>query len=152
LASKVWSPSQVFFVDTGTLSNSNIHPGYKEHHSLTYPSKTELKQNVNAYLAHYAALEETRSKKLKQLRSEPDEDGFVTVTRGGRAGPARMEEAQAAAERLKEREKKRVGGAFYRFQTREEAKRKERELVVKFEADARKLKDIRDRRGRIRPE
>jgi ribosomal RNA-processing protein 7 len=82
----------------------------------------------------------------------PDEDGFITVTRGGRAGPARIEEAQAAAERLKEREKKRIGGDFYRFQTREGRKVKERELKDKYEEDKKKIQSMRERRGKIRPE
>ncbi|KAF2668218.1 hypothetical protein BT63DRAFT_270986 [Microthyrium microscopicum] len=125
---------------------------YKEHHSLTYPPRDELKAKVNSYLAEYAILEEVRSKKMKQLRNEPDEDGFVTVVRGGRTGPARMEDAKAAKERMMEREKKRIGATFYRFQTREEAKKRERDLREKFENDAKKLKEMRQRKGAIRPE
>jgi ribosomal RNA-processing protein 7 len=82
----------------------------------------------------------------------PDDDGFITVTRGGRAGPARLEEAQAAAEKLKEREKKRAAGDFYRFQTREGAKLRERELKDKYEEDKKKIQSMRERRGKIRPE
>lgn len=63
-----------------------------------------------------------------------------------------MEEAQAAAERLKEREKKRVGGDFYRFQTREGRKLKERELRDQFEVDRKRVQEMRERRGKIRPE
>jgi ribosomal RNA-processing protein 7 len=127
--------------------------GYIEHHNLTYPPKAILQQSVNAYLSRFSAWEEARAKKLKQLRSEPDEDGFITVTSGGRNAPARLEAAQAAAERLKERAKKKAtGNTFYRFQAREEAKRKERELRDKFEEDARKVREMRARRGRIRPE
>jgi ribosomal RNA-processing protein 7 len=63
-----------------------------------------------------------------------------------------LEEAQAAAERLKERAKKRVAGDFYRFQTREGRKLKERELKDKFEEDKEKIRNMRERRGKIRPE
>jgi ribosomal RNA-processing protein 7 len=63
-----------------------------------------------------------------------------------------MEEAQAAAERLKERDEKRVGKAFYRFQTREERKKRERELRDRFEEDVKRVQDMRQRRGRIEPE
>lgn len=126
--------------------------GYRTHHTLTFPSRTALQRSVNTYLTHFTALESARSKLLSNQRQVPDEDGFVTVTRGGRAGPARMEEAQAAAERLKEREKKRVGGGFYRFQTRESRKLKERELRDQFEVDRKRMQDMRERRGKIRPE
>jgi len=125
---------------------------YRTHHTLTFPPRDILQQKVNAYLSSYQAMESARAAKLKQLRSEPDEDGFITVTRGGRAGPARIEAAQATAEIHKEREKKRIGGAFYRFQTREEAKKRERELKKKFDEDVRRVEDMRSRKGRIRPE
>jgi ribosomal RNA-processing protein 7 len=98
-------------------------------------------------------MEEARSDRLKNLRSEPDEDGFVTVTRGGRNQPVKLEAAQAIAVRAKERqEKKKVGTGFYRFEAREEAKRKERELKEKFEQDAWRVSEMRKRRGRIMPE
>ena len=133
-------------------ANQYLTVGYRKHHALIFPPRDVLQSNVNAYLAEYAALEQERAKKLKQLRSEPDEDGFITVTRGGRVGPARIETAQAVAERHKEREKKRVGGAFYRFQTREEAKKRERELRKKFEEDVKRIEDMRRTKGKIRPE
>jgi ribosomal RNA-processing protein 7 len=126
--------------------------GYQRHHALTFPPRDVLQRKVNAYLTEYASTEEARAKKLKQLRSEPDEEGFITVTRGGRAAPAKIETAQAIAERHKEREKKRVGGAFYRFQTREEAKKRERDLRRKFEEDVKRVREIRSRKGRIKPE
>ncbi|QDS70806.1 hypothetical protein FKW77_004639 [Venturia effusa] len=125
---------------------------YRTHHSLTFPSRAALQRSVNTYLTHFTALESARSSLLSRQRQVPDEDGFVTVTRGGRAGPARLEEAQAAAERLKEREKKRVGGDFYRFQTRESRKLKERELREQFEVDRKRMQNMRERRGKIRPE
>jgi len=125
---------------------------YRTHHSLTYPPRDLLQKSVNTYLTHFTSLETARSKLLARQRQVPDEDGFITVTRGGRAGPARMEEAQAAQERLQEREKKRIGGDFYRFQTREGRKMKERELKDKFEIDRRRLREMRERRGRIRPD
>jgi ribosomal RNA-processing protein 7 len=126
--------------------------GYRKHHTLTFPPREALQTSANGYLAAYAAMEAQRAATLKSLRSEADEEGFITVTRGGRVGPARVETAQAVAERHKEREKKRVGGAFYRFQTREEAKKRERELRKKFEEDVKRVEEMRTRKGRIKPE
>jgi ribosomal RNA-processing protein 7 len=126
--------------------------GYLEHHSRTYPSRRVLQEKVNAYLSAFSALESARSRQLAKQRSVPDEDGFITVTRGGRTGPARLEEAQAAAERLKEREKKRMSGDFYRFQSREERKKRENELKRKFEEDRKRVEEMRHRGGKISPE
>jgi ribosomal RNA-processing protein 7 len=141
------------FCTTTVYRNANRwSSGYRKHHSLTYPPKGILQHRINTYLTHFTKLEAARTKLLSKQRSVPDEDGFVTVTRGGRAGPARLEEAQAAAERLKEREKKRVGGDFYRFQTREGRKLKERELKDKYEEDKKRIQSMRERRGKIRPE
>ena len=125
---------------------------YWAHHALRYPGKEQLQDSVNAYLTAFTALEDARAKQLARQRSVPDADGFITVTRGGRAGPARLEEAQAAQERLKEREKKRITGDFYRFQTREERKKRENDLKRKFEGDRRRVEEMRRRKGKIKPE
>ena len=93
----------------------------------------------------YASLEAERARARARKRQEPDEDGFITVTRGGRTGPARMEEA---AERL-EKQKQRQKGLddFYRFQGREKRKERETQLRRKFEGDREKVKRMREARG-----
>jgi ribosomal RNA-processing protein 7 len=126
--------------------------GYSTHKSLSYPSVTVLQSKVNAYLTHFSALESLRNKQLAKQRNIPDDEGFVTVTRGGRTGAGRVEDAQAAQVRLKEREGRRVGSDFYRFQTREEKKKREHDLKRKFEEDRRRVEVLRGRRGRVVPE
>lgn len=93
-------------------------------------------------------MEAARARALKQARSVPDDDGFITVTRGGRAGPARLEEAQAAAEKLKERQK--PPEDFYRFQTREKKKENAERLKREFQEDRKRVERMRARRGKIR--
>jgi ribosomal RNA-processing protein 7 len=129
-----------------------IATGYLTHQQLIYPSPTVLQAKVNAYLTHFSALETLRNKQLAKQRDVPDDDGFITVTRGGRTAAGRVEDAQAAQERLKKRAEKRVGNDFYRFQTREQAKRREGELKRKFEDDRRRVVEMRKRRGRVMPE
>lgn len=100
-------------------------------------------------MTHFAALENQRARQSKRLRQQPDEDGFVTVTRGGRAGPARQEEAQAAVE--KQKQKAGTGlKDFYRFQLREERKKAQGELLRKFEEDRKKVDEMKKRRGKFR--
>lgn len=85
-------------------------------------------------MAAFALSESHKSRALARARSLPDSDGFITVTRGGRAGPARNEEAVAKMEELraKEEEKRRGMGGFYRFQVRERKRAEAGELVRRF--------------------
>ncbi|KAI7106110.1 hypothetical protein KC352_g36985, partial [Hortaea werneckii] len=125
---------------------------YATHHRLRYPDQAALQQSVDMYMAAFSAAEVARAKSLAKQRSVPDADGFVTVTKGGRAGPARDEEAREKGEELRKRERKRVGEDFYRFQTREKRKEVQRDLVKGFEEDQRRVEEMRKRRGKVRPE
>jgi ribosomal RNA-processing protein 7 len=125
---------------------------YATHHKLRYPDHAALETSVNVFMAAFAAKEEARAKQLARLRNEPDEDGFITVTRGGRKGPGREEEARAKEEELKKREKSRIRPDFYRFQVREKKKEEAKDLVKGFEEDMRRVEEMKRRRGRIRPE
>jgi ribosomal RNA-processing protein 7 len=109
---------------------------------------------VNAHLSHYAHLESLRNAQLSRQRNVPDDDGFITVARGGRTGAGRIEDAQAAQARLKERREKKAkeAGDFYRFQSREERKKKEGELKRRFEEERRRVGEMREKRGRVVPE
>lgn len=84
----------------------------------------------------------------------PDEDGFVTVTRGGRVGPARKADAESKRVEMeeKERKKREEMGDFYRFQTRERRKAEQGELVKRFEEDRKRVEAMKEKRGKFRPE
>jgi ribosomal RNA-processing protein 7 len=128
-------------------------PGYRQHNALTYPTATSLQTSLNAYLTQFNALETLRNKHRKTARSVPDEEGFVTVTRGGRAGPARIEDAEKKKEELEARKKRNaVKDDFYRFQNREKRKEAEMGLRRKFEEDRKRVERMREGRGRVRPE
>jgi ribosomal RNA-processing protein 7 len=125
---------------------------YLAHHKLRYPDPALLQASVDSFMEAFSAQEAERARQLARRRSIPDEDGFITVTRGGRTGPAREEEAKAKEEELKKREKNRVKDDFYRFQVREKKKEAAKELVKGFEEDRKKVEEMRKRRGKIRPE
>ena len=88
----------------------------------------------------FAAQESSQARLRAKQRQEPDEEGFVTVTRGGRNGPAKQEAAQEQAEKQKQRQKEPEN--FYRFQIREKRKSLASELVKKFEEDKEKVLKI----------
>lgn len=96
----------------------------------------------------FAAQEASRSKLQARQRQEPDEDGFVMVTRGGRNGPPRLDVVQEQADRQKKKQK--GLGDFYRFQAREKNKVKARELVREFEEDREKVRVMRERRQKFK--
>ncbi|KAL1612647.1 hypothetical protein SLS60_000876 [Paraconiothyrium brasiliense] len=128
---------------------------YKSHLSLLYPPPTLLSSTTNAYLTQFEAVTSQRNRALAHLRSVPDEDGFVTVTRGGgRSAPAaRLEMAQQKQSELEDRKKKKGSlDGFYRFQNREKRKEEEGRLRKQFEKDRRRVQEMRERRGKVRLE
>ncbi|KAI4724366.1 hypothetical protein E4T49_07923 [Aureobasidium sp. EXF-10728] len=122
---------------------------YLSHHALRFPSTAALQTSVDAYMTAFADQEATRARALARQRAEPDEDGFVTVTRGGRMGPARQEEAQEKAAQQKEKQKGKED--FYRFQMREKRKEKANELLKGFEEDRKKVEAMKMKRNKFRP-
>ncbi|KAI9849995.1 MAG: Ribosomal RNA-processing protein 7 [Thelocarpon superellum] len=122
---------------------------YLAHHQLRYPPRLPLQASIDGFMTRYASVEAQRAQHAARLRQDPDEDGFVTVTRGGRTGPARQEEAQAAAEKQKKRDGLKN---FYRFQTREERKKAHGELLRKFDEDRRRVGEMKRKRGAFKPE
>jgi ribosomal RNA-processing protein 7 len=125
---------------------------YLNHHHLRFPDPNVLQSSVDAYMDAFTAKEEARMRMLAKQRSEPDEDGFITVTRGGRSGPAKEEETRAKEEELKKRQQNMVKSDFYRFQVREKKKEQAQDLVRGFEEDRRRLEEMKRRRGKLRPE
>lgn len=121
---------------------------------MRFPSKVDLQAAVDAYMTAFASAESARSRLLARQRAVPDEDGFITVTRGARTGPARNEEAQEKMEELKKKEEdKRAGmGDFYRFQNREKKKQMAGELVKRFQEDRKRSDNMRQQKGnRFKP-
>ncbi|RMD42574.1 hypothetical protein DV735_g2546, partial [Chaetothyriales sp. CBS 134920] len=116
---------------------------YEQFDALRYPSQRELLRSVDSYMSAYAQLEEARSRENARKRQVPDEDGFVTVTRGSKGG-VRAEEAQELAEKHKRQTK--AAQDFYRFQLREKKKEQHDEMLKKFDGDKRKISDMRKRR------
>ncbi|KAL1963220.1 hypothetical protein VTN77DRAFT_8545 [Rasamsonia byssochlamydoides] len=124
---------------------------YKTHNSLRYPPRDELLRIVNEYMTIFTQAEEARAREAARKAQQPDEDGFITVTRGPKNNSVAREEE---IKELIEKQKKREAGLedFYRFQTREKRKERQNELLKKFEEDKKKIEEIKKLKGRIRPE
>ena len=108
----------------------------------------ELLNIVNNYMSLYTQWEETCAAEASRRAAEPDEDGFITVTRGPRfTDVAREEEVRELVEKQRKREE--GLGDFYRFQTREKRKERQNELLRRFDEDKRKIEKLKMSRGRI---
>jgi ribosomal RNA-processing protein 7 len=129
---------------------------YLAHHTLRYPDAATLQANVDAFMTDWNRREEESARLAKRQRNVPDEDGFITVSRGGRTGPARLHDAEAKKLEMEEKEKKRreelSEKPFYRFQMREIRKAEQAELVKRFEEDKARLLSMKEQRGKFRPE
>lgn len=134
---------------------------YKAHHALRFPDRDTLLGAVEAYMVAFGEMEKAKARAAKKKVGVPDEDGFVTVTRGSRGGgaasldAARAEELREkmAAKKRKEEEKREGLDDFYRFQVRERKKAQAGELVKKFDEDRKRVGMMKARDGRrFRPE
>lgn len=121
---------------------------YQTHQELQYPAKSDLLQAVNNYMGLFSRLEEARAREAAKGAQKPDEEGFVTVTRGPKSNAIKEEELSDLAE--KQKEKNNGLEDFYRFQVREKRKEKQGELLQKFEEDKKRVEEMKMRRGKIR--
>ncbi|KAK7750526.1 hypothetical protein SLS62_007502 [Diatrype stigma] len=126
----------------------------RAHSKLTYPGGDVVQAAVDAYFTIFNRKEEEAAQLAKRLRNEPDEDGFVTVTRGGRAAPARRDEAEEAKQRMLAKQQKKNDDMqnFYRFQLREKRKAEQSDLLKRFAEDKKRVNAMREKRGKFRPE
>lgn len=110
-----------------------------------YADPAALQGAVDAFMELHDAEAGLRKKRQKLIRTQPDEDGFVTIARGGRKGAGRQADGVA---KLAEQEKKRKGviDDLYRFQRQDERKKQQLDLRRKFEDDRRKIEELRKRR------
>lgn len=116
--------------------------------------KAVARRSVHAFFNAFNRKEKEAAELAKRLRNEPDEDGFVTVTRGGRTAPASKHEAEEAKRRMVERDTKKKSDMqdFYRFQLRARRKEEQAGLMRRFQQDREKVNAMKEKRVKFRPE
>ncbi|KAK8147986.1 Ribosomal RNA-processing protein 7 [Beauveria asiatica] len=116
--------------------------------------KAAARRSVHAFFNAFNRKEKEAAELAKRLRNEPDEDGFVTVTRGGRTAPASKYEAEEAKRRMVEKDTKKKSEMkdFYRFQLRARRKEEQAALMRRFQHDREKVNAMREKRGKFKPE
>lgn len=116
--------------------------------------KAATRKSVHAFFSSFNRKEKEAAELAKRLRNEPDEDGFVTVTRGGRTAPASKHEAEEAKRRMVEKDTKKKSEMkdFYRFQLRARRKEEQASLMRRFQQDREKVNAMKEKRGKFKPE
>ncbi|RDA87136.1 hypothetical protein CP532_4278 [Ophiocordyceps camponoti-leonardi (nom. inval.)] len=129
-------------------------PWITAHLQLCRCDKDDTQRAVHAFFNDFNRKEKEAAELAKRLRNEPDEDGFITVTRGGRSAPANRNEAETAKQRSlqKETQRKSETQGFYRFQLRERRKEEQLALLRRFEEDKRTVAAMREKKGKFKPE
>ncbi|WYZ41579.1 hypothetical protein EsH8_V_000474 [Colletotrichum jinshuiense] len=124
------------------------------HLQLSRSDKAATQKSVHAFFNLFNRKEKEAAEMAKRLRNEPDQDGFVTVTRGGRVAPASKNEAEEARQKMvdKAEKKKSETTDFYRFQLRERRKAEQAALMKRFDEDRKKVDAMKEKRGKFRPE
>jgi len=124
---------------------------YQAHRQLTFPPRADLLALANDFMSTYSDLEAARARESAKRRAEPDEDGFITVTRGSR-GVVKSDEAEAIKAKAKEKLDKAGLQNFYRWQMREKRREEQGALLRQFDEERRRVTDMRQRRRGVMPE
>eukprot|EP00977_Amphora_coffeiformis_P023897 scaffold14698_cov196-Amphora_coffeaeformis.AAC.6 len=120
--------------------------------------RAALMEECNAVMQAYEEAEQAR---LRAISSEPDEDGFVTVTHATQpAVGEQLEQASSSTGRPthgRSRKRKKGSGAaelpdFYRFQTKAKRRADVQDLRQRFQDDLERIRKIKDRsKGGFQP-
>ncbi|KAJ3109002.1 hypothetical protein HDU96_007360 [Phlyctochytrium bullatum] len=118
---------------------------YEAYYEMSHPPVKVLEREVNAAMEKFEEMEQERERELERRRNQPDEDGFILVTKGaGRKGKAANE-----SKRNRKAKKKEVVD-FYRFQMREAKRTELSEMRRKFEEDKARIAAMKAQR-KFRP-
>jgi ribosomal RNA-processing protein 7 len=124
--------------------------------SLQTLSRSRLLEECNKVMTAYEAAEEAKRRAQDAAKSQPDDDGFVTVSYSTAVGSkADLEESMIATTpsrrkgNKRSRKKKEAIGSqelkdFYRFQRRENRKRSMDDLRKQFEEDLKRVKRLKE--------
>jgi ribosomal RNA-processing protein 7 len=117
--------------------------------------KEKLLADTHEYMLNYDKKKFEFQKRIEALASGPDEDGWITVTRGKKksTGAASLGVAKLDKESLNKlilKEKKKYKTDFYRFQRTAKTNTHIQELRKRFEEDKKRIEKLREGR-KFRP-
>ena len=114
-------------------------------YSKGYPDTKLLQNEVDKYMEAFDRKEKEAEEAEKHLQDEPDEEGWVTVTHGGRK-PAISQSKTVINSNTKKQRKEKELLNFYQFQQRESHRDHIAQLRKKFEEDKKRIALMRAQR------
>ena len=114
-------------------------------------SRESLLADCNAIMEQYETAEEAEKRARETSKSEPDEDGFITVSYSSQSIGSERELEQGGRRKGSKRSRKKKEANkgltdFYRFQTKESRKQSLQDLRKRFEQDLAKVKKMKEER------
>ncbi|RHZ76470.1 hypothetical protein Glove_197g6 [Diversispora epigaea] len=144
---------RVWNIKDQEISPLGLNKWFKEY-QINRPDPHKLQVEVDEYMRKFEEIEEEKRKELEEKQNQPDEEGFITVTRAGRRNAntdGTITVTAAKPEEIKNlKPKNKELPDFYRFQMRESKRNKHVELRKKFEEDKRKIERLKAAR-RFKP-
>jgi len=137
-------PVVATFTSKGTLLG--LQKWTAEYHEKR-PKKEELQAKVNQTIKQYDQQKALERKLLLEKSNQPDEEGFITVTRQTRKNRANDGSVHVTAIKAREgaelKPKSHELGDFYRYQMRQSKRDQIAELRKKFEEDKKKIERMK---------
>lgn len=135
-----------------STEKSPIPTGMKkwiEEYHMQYPDTKKLQLEVDKFMAKFDEDKEKSERVEAESRNQADDEGWVTVGRGGRNPAAPRLDATELWER-KKRKKKQALLNFYHFQQRETRREHIAHLRKKFDEDKKRIAEMKSAR-KFRP-
>ncbi|CAI2176959.1 7771_t:CDS:2 [Funneliformis geosporum] len=145
---------RIWTIKDEEIPSLGLSIGWLRDYRLHRPVQIKLQEEVDEYMVKFEEAELERRKTLEEKLNQPDEDGFITVTRVGRRNvntDGTITVTAAKADEIKNlKPKNKELTDFYRFQMREVKRNKLIDLRKKFEEDKEKIAKLKASR-RFKP-
>lgn len=113
------------------------------------PDPVKMQVEIDSYIANYDEKKQLAEEESKN--QEPDDDGWVTVTKKSQG----TEKKESIFNRIEEKEREKKGRKelkdFYRFQMKESKAKQLVQLRQRFEEDKKKVEILRNSKRRFKP-
>uniref|UniRef100_A0A8R1I500 RRP7 domain-containing protein n=1 Tax=Caenorhabditis japonica TaxID=281687 RepID=A0A8R1I500_CAEJA len=113
-----------------------------------FPSEDQIQEIADTYVERYDTEQAEARKAAKRKYSQPDEDGWITVTKGKKAAKSvKLRKEDVPLMGGLNGKKKKIDLAYYTFQVKKNRQEKAQELLKKFEEDRKRIAQLKQARN-----
>ncbi|PIC51541.1 hypothetical protein B9Z55_002013 [Caenorhabditis nigoni] len=113
-----------------------------------FPSEEQIQEMADTYVERYDVEQAEARKEAKRKYSEPDEDGWITVTKKKKTVKSmKLSKEDVPLIGGLNGKKKKVDLAYYTFQIKKNKQEKAQELLKKFEEDRKRIAQLKQARN-----